>query len=139
MKPEYLNICWLLTSNLSGLQKLLRSVVDHSRFMELRLNVKQSKSLVISRTSNYIQDTFKVRNDLFGKNIIILGWVSDSYKLAYEIKCRIEQARLFMIIKKNYTQTSETPSSNLAVLIYKILFHIVKARSRALCKKLWSF
>ena len=138
----------LLATSFEDLQILLSAVAHHSQQMGLKLNVKKTKWLVVSKHGIDVQNELRVENDVVERvaQYKYLGcWANESWDLTQEIRSRIEQSRsAFQKMSKILTCRALSIPLRLRLLhcyVFSILLYGVEAwtLTEAMCRKLEAF
>lgn len=93
---RYADDTTLLASSISGLQKLTDELTYVSESYGLKINIKKTKYMVVSRKNAQNNTTLKINNIEIErvKNFKYLGvLLNDQWDASKEIRCRIEMAR----------------------------------------------
>lgn len=138
----------LLATSLEDLQELLNAVAKTSSAMGLKLNVKKTKWMVISKNRTMNPGFLQVGNNTVERvtSYKYLGChVNAQWDMSLEIRCRVEQARCsFQRIQKVLTSRDLTMDLRIRLLrcyVFSILLYGVEAwtLTEAMCKKLEAF
>lgn len=130
---RYADDTTILAGSISGLQKLLDKLTYVSELYGLKINIKKTKYMVVSRKNYHYGTLLKVNNNNVERvrSFRYLGvLINDQWDISKEIKSRVEMARdAFFKYKKVFTNhdiSLKTKSRFVKCYIWSILLYAVE-------------
>lgn len=93
---RYADDTTLLADSMSGLQGLVNQLTTYSEAYGLKINIRKTKYMIVSRKSNHNITTLRIQDSYVDKvqSFKYLGvTINDQWDCSKEIRCRIEMAR----------------------------------------------
>lgn len=130
---RYADDTTLMADSMSGLQHLVDKLTAYSESYGLKINIRKTKYMIVSRKNTHNTTTLKIQNSYIDRvhSFKYLGvTINDRWDNSKEIRCRIEMARdAFFKYKKVFTNHDinlETKIRFVKAYVWSVLLYAVE-------------